>query len=136
VFSAHPVWGHLPHDGYAGTAFFGLAPDRALEIEAATAWLRRRLAGMDVGPLDPVLLRLDSRSMAAHAYLAECRIGAGRLLATTLRIGSSIGTQPSSLAANVGGQRLLEGLLHAAGVGQPSEGPTPGVNRGQPAGQP
>ncbi len=58
------------------------------------------------------LLPLDGRSLATRAYVAQCRIGAGRLLAKTLRVGGWHG----DATVLPGGQRGRPTTVRRAGA--------------------
>ncbi len=53
----HPVCEHLGQGGHTGTGFWDLAPDRALDIAAASKWLARQVKG--ASPLRPLLWRVE-----------------------------------------------------------------------------
>ncbi|MBC8074527.1 MAG: glycoside hydrolase, partial [Chloroflexales bacterium] len=92
VVEPHTAWGDFPHGGWAGAQFFGCATDWALELPASA---------------QPILWRLDARTMAAHAYAVELEWGAGRLIVTTLRFEGGAGTQPLGVARNTAAAYLL-----------------------------
>ncbi len=95
VVEPHAAWGDFPHGDFAGLQFFGSATDHALDSAphgAAAA---------------PILTRVDARTMAIHAYAAQLRLGAGRLIVSTLRFEGGQGDQPAGLERNVAGSYLL-----------------------------
>ncbi|MDW8290370.1 MAG: hypothetical protein RMM06_06570, partial [Armatimonadota bacterium] len=57
--------------------------------------------------IQPVLRRVDTRSLAVHDYLVDITMGEGRMLATTLRLAEGLGSAPSGIAQNVAGLWLL-----------------------------
>jgi hypothetical protein len=95
----HPVMDAFPHRGYADLQFYGLAGDYALET---TGWSDE---------VQPLLRRLDARQFTLLDYLCEARIGAGRVIASTLRFGGGSGDQPLGLRRNPAGRYLLAQLL-------------------------
>lgn len=106
VFAPDALWEAVPHAGHADLRFFGLATDVALDVEALAATL-----GVAVEAVRPLWRRFDARQYRWHAYLAEVEIGAGRLMATTLRFAGGLGAQPAALAHNPLGAWLLARLL-------------------------
>lgn len=74
----HPALAAFPHDGYADLAWDGLAPDLAVDVAQLQAALG--------APAEyrPLVRRLDCRDFSVADYLAEARVGAGRLLVTSL----------------------------------------------------
>ncbi len=88
----HPAWGDFPLDEI-GTQFFGSAPDCALDTGGA--------------PTEPILRRLDTRSMAVHDYATACRWGDGRLIVATLRLEGGQGEQPLGLGRSPAASHLL-----------------------------
>jgi hypothetical protein len=95
VIEAHPAWGDFPHEGWTDLQFFGVGPDRALDLSGRTDH-------------EPVLRRVDARTAAVHEYATVVAHGRGRLLATTLRFGGGLGEQAASFDRNVCAQGLLE----------------------------
>jgi hypothetical protein len=107
VLDPHPAWGNFPHEGWTDLQFFGVTPDRALDLGSLD------LGAFDLAAQDaaPILTRVDARTMAVHAYAASLPHGAGRLLATTLRFGGGVGEQAAGIGRNVCAQGLLEAWL-------------------------
>lgn len=101
----HSFWAHFPHQGYVDLQFFGLATDLAFDPAQLLAQLPTATA------YTPLLRRLDARTFTVADYLAEITVGAGRLLACTLRLQGGAGIQPTGLRRNVAGQHLLTTLL-------------------------
>ncbi len=98
VIEPHPAWGDFPHEGWTDLQFFSLAPDRALDLEGRCDH-------------DPILRRVDARTMVLHEYATTFEHGRGRVLATTLRFGGGLGEGASGIARNVCGQGLLAAWL-------------------------
>jgi hypothetical protein len=98
----HPVTNALPHQGYADLQFYHLATDYAFETAA--------FVGMEVMP---VIRRLDSRLFTMLDYLVDVRLGAGRMLATTLRLFGGAGDQAWGLEGNVAGEYLLHQMIRS-----------------------
>lgn len=103
VFPPHPTWEQVPAGAYADLRFFSVATDLALEPAACAG-----LLGTEVGP---IWRRFDARELVWHAYAAEARLGAGRLILTTLRLAGGLGAQPVGLGANPMGAALLNTWL-------------------------
>ncbi|MDW8105245.1 MAG: glycoside hydrolase family 2 TIM barrel-domain containing protein, partial [Armatimonadota bacterium] len=101
LFLPHPLWQWFRHKGYTGTQFLGLTCDCALVPE------RMGEALGDDAQVQPVLRRVDTRSLAVHDYLVDITMGEGRMLATTLRLAEGLGSAPSGIAQNVAGLWLL-----------------------------
>ena len=72
-----------------------MTPDRALDLAGRTDH-------------EPVLRRVDARTMAVHEYATIVDHGRGRLFATTLRFGGGLGDQAAGVGRNVCAQGLLE----------------------------
>jgi hypothetical protein len=87
----HPIVDGLPHDGYAGIHWKGVAPDRALHD----------------GLLAPVVSRFDARTFLTTHYLLAGETAGRRTVITTLRLAGGSGRQPAGPAANVLGRTLL-----------------------------
>jgi len=104
IIGRHRATNTLPHDGFVDMQFYGLATDRAFD----TARLEQALPD---AYLRPILRRLDARQFTAADYLVEMRIGAGRLIASTLRFQGGLGDQPSGLGDHLAGRWLLYNLL-------------------------
>ena len=101
-----PLMASLPHGGYAGTAFSGAAPDRALDRGVVAAWAR--------GSIRPIITRLDARVFTTSLYLCAADAsgdGNANLFATTLRLWGGAGRMPFGLRHNVLGAYLLEAML-------------------------
>jgi hypothetical protein len=109
VLDPHPAWGDFPHDGWTDLQFFGVTPDRALDLRLAPDLG----AGPTQGerPHERVLTRVDARTAAVHGYAAVLPWGEGRLFATTLRFGGGLGEQAAGLGRNVCAQELLAAWL-------------------------
>jgi hypothetical protein len=94
LIEPHPAWGDFPHDSWCDLQFFGMATDHALDSA--------RLPGVL-----PILRRIDARTAAVHDYAFELKIGAGRIIASTLRFDGGLGEQPAGLARNTAAGYLL-----------------------------
>jgi hypothetical protein len=105
LIGAHPVMRAFPHAGYADMQFYHLASDRALDTA------RLADAVPDLRDTQSLLGRLDARVFTWTDYLIEARVGAGTLIATTLRFMGGQGDQMSGLRDNVAGRFLLHELL-------------------------
>ncbi len=103
----HPVLAGFPHQGYVDLQFYHLASDYALDLYEIEAVLP------DVTQVRPIIRRLDARQFTLLDYLAELHIGAGTLLASTLRFGGGMGDQVNGLQANPAGRHLLHAMLSA-----------------------
>ncbi len=101
LFPPHPLWQRFRQTGYTGGQFIGLTCDCALVPER----LQEALGGE--ADVRPVLRRVDARSFAVHDYLVDVQVGAGRMLATTLRLAGGLGDAPAGIARNVAGFWLL-----------------------------
>lgn len=101
----HPALAHFPHRGYTDLQFYHLATDYALDTEQLAArW-------PDVTSITPIIRRLDARLFTVTDYLVEARLGAGKLLISTLRFGGGAGDQVNGLKSNPAGRWLLAQLL-------------------------
>lgn len=103
IFEPHPLWERVPHAGYADMRFFSVATDLAFDRAALQSLL-------DV-ELIPIWRRFDARQMVWAEYLAEARLGAGRLFISTLRFAGGLGHQPDTLDTNPWGSWMLDSLL-------------------------
>jgi hypothetical protein len=103
----HPVLEHFPHQGYMNLQFYHLATDHAFD----TARLMSEVT--DVSRLEPIIRRLDARQFTVSDYLVDTQLGAGRLLASTLRFGGGAGDQVGDFKSNVVGQHLLSLMFNA-----------------------
>jgi hypothetical protein len=104
VFQPHALWERVPHPGYADMRFFSVATDFALDLEHLAASLG---PGAQVAP---VWRRFDARALTWLDYLADVRLGSGRLLLTTLRLDGGLGSQPQGLEASPLGAWFLTSL--------------------------
>ncbi|MBK9941227.1 MAG: glycoside hydrolase [Kouleothrix sp.] len=91
----HPAWGDFPLDDALAMQLFGCAADHALDM-----------AGYS-GAWQPIMRRLDARTMHLHEYAAELVWGRGRLIVSTLRFAGGQGAQPAGIAANTAAAYLL-----------------------------
>ncbi|MCX7801246.1 MAG: hypothetical protein N2109_13005 [Fimbriimonadales bacterium] len=88
--------------------FWAVSPDCVLDAETM-------LRHLPVGTvIEPLLLRVDTRTYEEAPVLARCRFGEGLMLATTLRPDGGLGMQPFGLGRNPSGADLLARLLAAA----------------------
>lgn len=101
LFLPHPLWQRFRQLGYVGPQFYSLTCDCALIPEKLTEVL-----GADT-VIQPVMRRVDLRSLQIRDYLIDTVVGRGRMLATTLRIGGGLGDAPSGIERNVAGLWLL-----------------------------
>ena len=105
LLAPHPLWQHFPQRGFTDLQFFGLATDVMFDsAQLADAW-----PGLQ--QFTPILRRLDAREFTMTDYLFEAQIGAGRLVACTLRLHGGAGAQPTGFKRNVAGHYLLATLL-------------------------
>lgn len=100
----HPVLKQFPQQGFADMQFYHLATDSALDTAYLESW-----AGVE--HIQPIIRRLDARQFTLLDYLTEIHVGAGRLMATTLRFGSGTGDQVNGLKANIAARHLLYLML-------------------------
>lgn len=98
----HPVMNAVPHQGYADLQFYHVATDHAFDT-----------AAFEDMQVTPVMRRLDARLFTMLDYVVDVRLGAGRMLATTLRLFGGAGDQAWGLAANVAGEYLLHQMIRA-----------------------
>lgn len=106
----HPILRAFPHDGYADLQFYSLAPDYALDAAAFKAQLG------DDCTVVPVIQRLDARGFRLLDYMVEIRVGAGRMLATSLSFAGGTGDQISVFADHAAGRHLLhESIKYLSG---------------------
>lgn len=98
----HPVMNAMPHAGYADLQFYHVATDYAFDTAVF----------QDV-EITPVMRRLDARLFTMLDYVVDARLGAGRMLATTLRLLGGAGDQAWGLEANVAGEYLLHQMIQA-----------------------
>ncbi len=98
ICEEHPAWGNFPQDGWAALQFLACATDRALDYSAYP-------------DTTPIFLRIDTRTAATHAYIAERKLGAGRVIITTLRLYGGHGEQPMGIANSPAALWLLGCLV-------------------------
>jgi hypothetical protein len=98
----HAVMNAFPHQGFADLQFYHLATDQAFDTAA--------FHEMEVSH---VMRRLDARLFTMTDYIADVRVGQGRMLATTLRLFGGAGDQVQGLEANVAGEYLLKQMRRA-----------------------
>jgi hypothetical protein len=103
----HPAWGDFPHEHWAGAQFIACATDYALDTAGYPG-------------AEPVLRRLDTRTMAVHDYAAELPFGDGRLIITTLRLEGGQGDQPLGISRSPAANYLLAGWVRYLGYTAPS----------------
>ncbi len=101
----HPVMDHFPHQDYTDVQFYHLASDYALDSARFVA------ETADVRLVFPLIKRLDARHFTELDYLVDFRIGAGRMVASTLRFAGGMGDQAAGLRWNPAGRWLLHRLL-------------------------
>ncbi len=111
LFYDHPALRAFPHEGYADMQFYHLATDAAFD----RAGVAQMIEGSTVMP---VLRRLDARRFTTLEYLAEVRLGAGRMLISTLRFQGGQGDQVRGLRANAAGAFLLRQMVDALTAGR------------------
>jgi hypothetical protein len=104
VFNDHPLWNSVPQPGFADMRFFSVATDLAIDSKKLNEVL-----GSDC-ELRPIWRRFDARQMFWTDYIVEAKVGAGRLLISTLRFAGGLGSQPSGLDANPMGAWMLANL--------------------------
>lgn len=97
----HPLLAHFPHEGFAGLQFYHLATDYALDTQR----FEQHIEGLT--DARAIIRRLDARVFTLLDYMVELYIGAGRAVATTLRLAGGAGDQVSSLQASPAGRYLL-----------------------------
>jgi hypothetical protein len=105
IIGDHPVMNAMPHTGFVDMQFYGLGTDWALD----TGQLSRALPGMM--EMRSLLRRLDTGQFTVADYLIEAQLGAGTLIASTLRFQGGMGDQPFGLRGQVAGRWLLYLLL-------------------------
>jgi hypothetical protein len=98
ICEEHPAWGDFPHDGWAALQFLACATDQTLDYSAHP-------------DATPILLRIDTRTAAMHAYIAELKLGAGSVIITTLRLYGGHGEQPIGIAHSPAALWLLGCLV-------------------------
>ncbi len=101
----HPVMNAFPHSSFVDMQFYGLATDWAFDAEQLLTVLP------DTVNLRFPLRRLDARQFTLLDYIIDAQVGAGRLLATTLRLQGGLGDQPRSLRGHRAGRWLLDQFL-------------------------
>jgi hypothetical protein len=94
----HPIL--FPHQGYTDMQFYHLATDHAFDTQALQDQL-------NPATLSPILRRLDARLFYITEYLVEAQMGAGKMLASTLRFCGGSGDQVQGLDRNTAGRYLL-----------------------------
>jgi hypothetical protein len=102
LIEAHPITDAIPHRGFTDLQFYGIAADHTFDSGA----LAEVLPGYA-----PLIRRLDARAFWLGEYLIDAEMGAGHLLATTLRVMGGLGDQPRGIRANIAGRHLLHALI-------------------------
>jgi len=103
VFPNHALWTRLPHPHYADMRFFSVASDVAIDLNRLSSLLETKCGTM--------WRRFDARQMFWAEYVAEAKIGAGRLVVSALKHEGGSGSQPNSFEVNPMGSFLLASLL-------------------------
>jgi len=97
VPQSHDAMGDFPHEGYSDLQFLEMACDCYMDTQIHS-WE----SAEDKQPeAPPILARIDLRSYAAGAYVAEKKFGDGLVLQTTLNLSGG----------NAAGQYLLDQLI-------------------------
>lgn len=73
---------------------------RYYSVGTDTALIPEECAAVGLGEYVPLIRRYDCRQHHASDYLAEFRLGEGRIIATTLRLECGVGTQPYDMASS------------------------------------
>jgi hypothetical protein len=107
IFPDHALWNHLPHPQFADMRFFSVASDVAIESD--------RLSKVLGATCEPVWRRFDARQMFWAEYVVEAKIGAGRLIVSSLKHEGGLGCQPQTFEINPMGSFLLASLLQLLG---------------------
>lgn len=102
---SHPLLARFPHDGYADLQFYHLATDYAFDTQR----FGQRIEGL--ADAQPIMRRLDARLFTLLDYIVVLRVGAGRVVATTLRLAGGAGDQVSGLSASPAGRYLLAQMI-------------------------
>lgn len=97
----HPIWTRFPHQPGVDLQFYHVASDHAFDTNRLIDSIPNLTA------VRPVLRRLHARTFGVLDYLVDCEVGAGRLLASTLRFCGGAGDQVRGLHGNVAGDFLL-----------------------------
>ena len=103
IFPNHVLWTRLPHPQYADMRFFSVASDVAIDLN--------RLSVLIGAECESVWRRFDARQMFWSEYIVEAKIGAGRLIVSTLKHEGGLGCQPETFETNPMGSFLLASLL-------------------------
>lgn len=103
----HPAMDALQHGGFADVQFYHLATDHAFDPARLPGALEQ------VTQVRTLFGRLDARQFDWLAYILEARVGAGKLIASSLRFAGGHGDQVSGLQDNIAGRTLLAGLIDA-----------------------
>ncbi|MCX7926498.1 MAG: hypothetical protein N2554_11930 [Fimbriimonadales bacterium] len=95
-FLSHALWEYIPRPEYLDERLFAFSTDVAIRADSLGDY-----------PLTPIWQRVDTRTGYTHSYLAEAKIGAGRLLITTLHFAGHHGDTPITLRYHPAGQYWL-----------------------------
>lgn len=96
----HPVLKGLERQTWMDDLrFFSLSTDTALQTSA--------FGELGITDARPIIRRYDCREWLATDYMVDCRLGKGRLIATTLRFEGGMGKQPMFVDGNCFGVWLL-----------------------------
>ncbi len=105
IIGDHPAMRAMPHAGFVDLQFYGLATDWAFDAGRLVDALPGARA------LRSLLRRLDARQFTVSDYLLEMQVGAGHLIASTLRFQGGTGDQPAGLRDQPAGRWLLYHLI-------------------------
>ena len=114
LIADHPVMNAIPHEGVLDVQFYGLATDYAFAADGLVSVLPE---ATDVRPL---MRRLAVRAFTVSDHLVEARVGAGRIIASTLRFEGGAGDQPAGLRFHPAGRWLLQAILRHLLDGSPA----------------
>jgi hypothetical protein len=95
IAEPHRAWGDFPYAD-VGMQFYGCATDYALDTAAYR------------GDTQPILRRLDARSMRLADYAVEIAWGRGQAIVTTLRFEGGAGDQPLGISRSTAAAYLLQ----------------------------
>jgi hypothetical protein len=95
----------IPHEGFVDLQFYGLATDWTFDSDRLAELLS------DISNMHFPLRRLDARQFTLLDYVIEAQVGAGRLIASTLRFQGGLGDQPFGLRSHYAGRWLLSQLF-------------------------